>query len=108
LVFETRAVSAALIGSAAVPVLAEQVGAKAAIAVVMAVSVLGIFLNYVRYVLGIVGIAFAIVVTVSAFARLYVVQSLIRKPTIANVRGLMWTVSFFAFVSIALLAGALL
>ncbi|MFZ0010673.1 MAG: UbiA family prenyltransferase [Halobacteriota archaeon] len=83
-------------------------GVRTAVAVVVAVSVVDIMFNYVPYVLGIVGIAFAIVVTISAFARLYVIQSLIRKPTIANVRSLMWTMGFFAFVPAALLAGAFL
>ncbi|HYC20005.1 MAG TPA: UbiA family prenyltransferase, partial [Candidatus Bathyarchaeia archaeon] len=83
-------------------------GVRAAVAVVVAVSVLALFFNYIPYVLGVVGIAYAIVVTISAFARLYEIQSLIRKPTVANVRSLMWTMSFFAFVPIALLAGAFL
>jgi 4-hydroxybenzoate polyprenyltransferase and related prenyltransferases len=83
-------------------------GVSAAVAVVVTVSVIGIFFNYIPYVLGIVGVAFATVVTIEALGRLYIVQSLIRKPTVANVRSLMWTAAFMAFGPIGLLAGAFL
>jgi geranylgeranylglycerol-phosphate geranylgeranyltransferase len=83
-------------------------GVSAAVAVVVTVSVVGIFFNYIPYVLGIVGVAFATVVTIEALGRLYIVQSLIRNPTVANVRSLMWTAAFMAFGPIGLLAGAFL
>lgn len=65
-------------------------------------------LHYIPYVLGIVGVAFATVVTIEALGRLYMVQSLIRKPTVANVRSLMWTAAFMAFGPIGLLTSAFL
>jgi 4-hydroxybenzoate polyprenyltransferase len=83
-------------------------GVNAAIAVVVTVSVVGIFFNYIPYVLGIVGVAFAAIVTIEAIGRLYIVQSLIRKPTVANARSLMWTAAFMVFGPIGLLAGAFL
>jgi geranylgeranylglycerol-phosphate geranylgeranyltransferase len=83
-------------------------GVRTAVGVVVAISLLGIPFLYIPYVLGIVGIAYAIVVTVSAFGQLYIVQSMIRTPTVANVRSLMWGAAFMALVPLALLAGALL
>jgi 4-hydroxybenzoate polyprenyltransferase len=83
-------------------------GVSAAVAVVVTISVIGIFFNYLPYVLEIVGVAFATVVTIEALGRLYVVQSLIRKPTVANVRSLMWTAAFIACGPMGLLTGAYL
>jgi geranylgeranylglycerol-phosphate geranylgeranyltransferase len=83
-------------------------GVRDAVAIVVAASLLGIIFGYIPYVLGIVGIAYAIVITVAAFGWLYVVQSLIRKPTVENVRSLMWAAAFMALVPVALLAGAFL
>jgi hypothetical protein len=69
---------------------------------------LGIFLIYIPYVLGILGFPFALVITASAFGRLYIIQSLLKKPTVENVKSLKWTASFMASDPIALLAGAFL
>ncbi|MGZ4903157.1 MAG: UbiA prenyltransferase family protein, partial [Halobacteriota archaeon] len=83
-------------------------GIRTAIAVVVATSVWGIFLIYLPYVLGIVGFPYAVVITASAFGRFYIIQSLLRKPTVENVKCLKWTASFMASEPIALLAGAFL
>ncbi len=64
-------------------------GVSAAVAIVVTMSIVGIFLNYIPYILGITGVAFATVVTIKALGRPYIIQSLIRKPTVANVRSLM-------------------
>jgi geranylgeranylglycerol-phosphate geranylgeranyltransferase len=85
-------------------------GVRAAVAVVVVVSVFQIIFYGIPYVLGIVGVAFVIVITIESLNRLYEVQSLIRKPTVTNVRSLMRSSAFFFFVfmPLALLAGAFL
>ncbi|MGZ4852409.1 MAG: UbiA family prenyltransferase [Halobacteriota archaeon] len=83
-------------------------GVRAAITVVVATSLLGVVFVYLPYLLGIVGIAYAIVVTAAAFARLYVAYSLIRKPTVENVKGMMWAAALMVSDPVALLAGAFL
>lgn len=83
-------------------------GVRAAIAVVVATSLLGVFFVYIPYLLGIVGTAYAIIVTAAAFARLYVAQSLVRKPTVENVKGMMWAAGLMASDPLALLAAAFL
>jgi geranylgeranylglycerol-phosphate geranylgeranyltransferase len=83
-------------------------GVRAAINIVIITSFFGVIFVYIPYILGIVGIAYAIVITISVFGWLYVVQSLIRKPTVANVKSMMWAAAFMALGPIALLAGAFL
>lgn len=83
-------------------------GVRAAIAVVVATSLLGVIFAYIPYLLGIVGTAYAIVVTAAVFPRLYLSQSLIRKPTVENVKSLMWAAALMASDPLALLAGAFL
>ena len=84
-------------------------GMHAAIGAVALILIFQSIFAYLPFILGVVGAAFAIVVTFQFVLRVIVIQSLLRKPDLANVgkQEKMLGV-IFAFTPVALLAGAFL
>jgi hypothetical protein len=71
---------------------------------------LPVIFEYIPFILRIVGVAYAIVVTVSFVPIVIIVQSLLRRPGLANVskQDKMLSEVIWIFLPISLLAGAFL
>jgi geranylgeranylglycerol-phosphate geranylgeranyltransferase len=84
-------------------------GVHAAIIAAALITILSGVLSYLPFILGVVGAAYAIVVTFQLALMVILVQSLLRKPDLANVRKQQNTFGVsFVLTLISLLAGAFL
>jgi len=85
-------------------------GTHAAIIAATFILILPVIFEYIPFILRIVGVAYAIVVTVSFVPIVIIVQSLLRRPGLANVskQDKMLSEVIWIFLPISLLAGAFL
>jgi geranylgeranylglycerol-phosphate geranylgeranyltransferase len=85
-------------------------GTHAAIIAATFILILPVIFEYIPFILRIVGVAYAIVVTVSFVPIVIIVQSLLRRPGLANVskQDKMLSEVIWIFLPLSLLAGAFL